>query len=326
MADFNFSLKGKRVWVAGETGMVGRAALRALQARGEGIEILSAPHAALDLTDQAATFSWIKKNRPDAVFMAAARVGGIGANAARPADFMRDNLAIAQNVIDGAHRADVERLLFLGSSCIYPRDAAQPIVEEALLTGPLEPTNEAYAIAKIAGLKMCQYYRAQYNRAYISAMPTNLYGPYDRFDAEAGHVIPAMMIKFIKAAERRDAHVSLWGSGRPLREFLHVDDLARALILLMERYDGAAPVNVGSGEEISIAALARMMKDVTGYRGAIAFDATKPDGTPRKLLDSSKMRAMGWTPSISLEQGLRDTYEWFLRQCTSAGAPAQKSA
>lgn len=309
MADI-YSLKGKRVWVAGETGMVGRAILRAL----DGAEILSAPHDALDLTDQAATFAWIKNNKPDAIFMAAAKVGGIGANAAQPADFIRDNLAIAQNVIEGAHRADVPRLLFLGSSCIYPRDAAQPIKEEALMTGPLEPTNEAYAIAKIAGMKMCQFYRAQYGRQYISAMPTNLYGPYDRFDENASHVIPAMMMKFHTAVKMRAPHVFLWGTGRPLREFLHVDDLAAALLCLMEKYDGAAPVNVGSGQEISIAGLAGLITKITGFEGSIIYDASRPDGTPRKLLDSAKMRAMGWEPDMPLEEGLRGVYAWYCGQ------------
>jgi len=302
-----FSLKGRRVWVAGETGMVGRAILRALR----DCEILSAPHAALDLTDQAATFAWIKNNRPDVIFMAAARVGGIGANAAQPADFIRDNLAIAQNVIEGAHRADVPRLLFLGSSCIYPRDAAQPIREDALMTGPLEKTNEAYAVAKIAGLKMCQFYKAQYGRSYMSAMPTNLYGPYDRFDENASHVIPAMMMKFHTAVKMRAPHVFLWGTGTPLREFLHVDDLAAALIRMMENYNGDAPVNIGSGDEISIAGLAALMKKVTGFEGSIIYDASRPDGTPRKLLDSSIMRAMDWAPIISLEEGLQDVYAWY---------------
>lgn len=318
MADI-FSLSGKRIWVAGQTGMVGHALLRALG--GYECDILSAPHAALDLTDQAATFSWLAKNKPDVVFMAAAKVGGIGANAAQPADFIRDNLAMAQNVIEGAHRADVPRLVFLGSSCIYPRDAVQPVREEALMTGPLEPTNEAYAIAKIAGLKLCQFYKAQYGRSYISAMPANLYGPYDRFDEETSHVIPAMMMKFDRAARMHAPHVFLWGSGRPLREFLHVDDLAAALVALAERYDAGAPVNIGSGDELSIAALANMMKEITGFGGSIIFDASRPDGMPRKLLDSSKMRNLGWAPSVSLEQGLREMYAWYRAQ-----KPARKSA
>jgi len=305
MAETFFPLDGKIVWVAGETGMVGRAITRALNVRG--VRILSAPHRTLDLSDQAATFEWIERYRPDAIFVAAARVGGIGANSAYPADFIRDNLAIAQNVIEGAHRTDVQRLLFLGSSCIYPKMAAQPIREEALMGGPLEPTNEAYAVAKIAGLKMCEFYSKQFGRDYISAMPTNLYGPYDRFDAENGHVIPAMMLKFMQAKD----HVALWGTGTPLREFLHVDDLATALLCLMERYSGTGHVNVGSGEEISIKDLASLMQKVTGFQGKIAFDDSKPDGAPRKLLDSSHMRALGWKPSISLEEGLAQTYAWY---------------
>lgn len=306
-----FSLAGKRIWVAGETGLVGRALVRALAPYD--VQLLSAPHRALDLTDQRATFDWMACHKPDAVFMAAARVGGIGANAAYPADFIRDNLAIAQNVIEGAHRADVPRLLFLGSSCIYPKNTSQPILEEALLTGPLEETNEAYAIAKIAGLKMCQFYQRQYDRSYISAMPTNLYGPYDRFDANASHVIPAMMLKFHRA---QGMPVDLWGTGAPLREFLHVDDLAAALVVMMERYHGEVPLNIGSGEEVSIAALAAMMTDVTGYRGEVRFDPSKPDGTLRKCLDSSKIRALGWQPRISLGRGLRETYAWFCDNVT----------
>lgn len=300
-----FPLHGKRVWVAGETGLVGRALLRALEAFD--VRLLSAPRWALDLTDQRATFDWIARNKPDVVFMAAARVGGIGANAARPADFIRDNLAIAQNVIEGAHLAGVPRLLFLGSSCIYPKDAPQPIAEESLLTGPLEETNEAYAIAKIAGLKMCQYYKRQFGRRYISAMPTNLYGPYDRFNEQNAHVIPAMMMKF----HRGGLFADLWGSGAPLREFLHVDDLAAALLVLAECYDGDTPVNIGSGQEISISALAGLMARITDFEGKIRFDPSRPDGTPRKLLDSSRMRALGWAPRIGLEEGLRDTYDWY---------------
>lgn len=300
-----FSLAGKRIWVAGETGLVGRAILRSLEKYD--IHLLSAPHWSLDLTNQKETFDWIARNKPDAIFMAAAKVGGIGANAEYPADFIRDNLAIAQNVIEGAHRADVQRLLFLGSSCIYPKQAPQPIKESALLTGPLEETNEAYAIAKITGLKMCQFYKRQYGRAYISAMPTNLYGPNDRFDKQASHVIPAMMLKFHEAGES----VDLWGTGKPLREFLHADNLAAALLIMMENYNGEAPLNIGSGEEISIKDLAALMKKITGFTGEIKFDASKPDGTARKLLDSSNMRALGWMPQIALEDGLRQTYEWF---------------
>ena len=307
-----FPLAGKIVWVAGETGMVGRSITRALTDRG--VRLLSAPHKVLDLTDQRATFDWIARYKPDAIFMAAAKVGGIGANAGFPADFIRDNLAIAQNVIEGAHRADIPKLLFLGSSCIYPKMASQPIAEDALMTGPLEPTNEAYAIAKIAGLKMCGFYARQYGRSYVSAMPTNLYGPYDRFDENAGHVIPAMMMKFHDAVSSHASSVTLWGTGTPLREFLHVDDLATALIAMMERYDGQGHVNIGGGEEVSIMELAHHMAAVTGFRGAIKFDASKPDGTPRKLLDSSRMRDLGWAPSVTLKDGLQSTYEWYCGQ------------
>jgi GDP-L-fucose synthase len=311
MADL-FSFKGKRIWVAGETGMVGRAIIRALG--NCDCTILRAPHAALDLTNQHATYSWLHHNKPDVVFLAAAKVGGIGANNSYPADFLRDNLSIAQNVIEGAYRANVQKLLFLGSSCIYPKMAQQPIREEALMTGPLEPTNEAYAIAKIAGLKMCEMYRRQYGASFIAAMPTNLYGPYDRFDAERSHVIPAMMMKYKKAMECGDRSVCVWGSGAALREFLHVDDLARALIVMMERYDAAMPINIGSGEDLSIASLAHLIKDVTGYTGEIEFDASKPDGTQRKLLDSSRMRALGWSPTITLSDGLSQTWDWYSKR------------
>ncbi len=309
MADIAYPLAGQKIWVAGETGLVGCALIRSLSSKN--VTILSAPHAMLDLTDQHATFEWIARERPDVIFVAAARVGGIGANISYPAEFIRDNLAIALNVIEGAHRADVNRLVYLGSSCAYPKFAAQPIGEDALLTGALEETNEAYAIAKIAGMKMCEFYRRQYGRHYIAAMPTNLYGPYDRFDVQASHVIPAMMMKFHEAVVTRALRVSLWGSGNPLREFLHTDDLAAALLCIAERYDSDMPINIGSGEEISIAALAQVMKEVTGYHGEIEFDSTKPDGTPRKLLDSSRLHALGWMPEIKLKDGLAATYEWF---------------
>lgn len=315
MADILYPLHGRKIWVAGETGMVGRAITASLVA--SGYNVVSAPHATLDLTDQRATFDWLAATKPDVIFMAAARVGGIGANKDYPADFIRDNLSIAQNLIDGAHRAGVERLVYLGSSCIYPKLAAQPICEEALMTGPLEPTNEAYALAKIAGLKLCQFYRQQYGRSYVSVMPTNLYGPHDNFDEDGGHVIPAMMAKFHRAREAGDPAVALWGTGRPLREFLHVSDLATALLAVCERYDGQAPVNIGNGEEFSIADLSVMVAVATGYKGAVSFDAAKPDGTPRKLLDSSRMRSLGWRPRIPLREGLAQTYAWY-----RAGAPS----
>lgn len=309
-----FSLTGKRIWVAGETGLVGQALLRALQ--GKDCKILHAPHGKLDLTLQHETYAWLKKNKPDAIFMAAAKVGGIGANKAYPADFIRDNLAIAQNVIDGAYKAGVKKLLFLGSSCIYPKMAAQPISEDALMTGPLEETNEAYAIAKIAGLKLCEMYRRQYGCSFISVMPTNLYGPHDRFDENAAHVIPAMMRKFHMAIAEGTLFIDFWGTGTPLREFLHVDDLTQALISLMENYDEAGPVNVGSGEEISIRDLAYLLKDITGFKGELQFNPDMPDGTPRKLLDSTKMRNLGWRPSIGLKTGLQETWGWFLENET----------
>ena len=327
MAERVYSLQGKRVFIAGETGLVGRSLLDQLQSID--CEILSAPHQTLDLCDQAATYRWLLNNKPDCIFMAAAKVGGIGANAAYPADFIRDNLAIVTNVVEGAYRAGVGRLLFLGSSCIYPRMALQPIAEEALLTGPLEPTNEPYAIAKIAGLKMVQSYRRQFGCRYIAAMPTNLYGPYDRFDSESGHVIPAMIAKFHRAKTEGAAEVILWGSGSPLREFLYARDLACALVMMMEQYDDDKALNIGSGEEISILDLADMIANVVGYCGDIRFDASKPDGTPRKLIDSSKLKALGWQAQTQLRDGLRLTYQWYLekggitipagRSCASSG-------
>ncbi len=305
--------------------MVGRSLIRALKSHD--IELLSAPHSELDLTGQRQTYLWLQTARPDVIFMAAGRVGGIGANMACPADFIRDNLMIAQNVIEGAYRAGVERLLYLGSSCIYPTNAAQPIVEEALLTGPLEETNEAYAVAKIAGLKLCTHYRRQFGCSFISAMPTNLYGPHDRFHADHSHVIPAMMMKFHRAKENNDSHVVLWGTGNPLREFLHVDDLANALVHMAGHYDGETALNIGSGEEINIRALAALMKDITGYQGAVLFDDGKPDGMMRKCLDSSKIRALGWVPSVCLEEGLKAAYAWYCAQENAlASAPLKKTA
>lgn len=304
-----YSISGKKIWVAGETGLVGRSLLDALKTCD--VQILSAPRSSLDLTNQNATFDWISQHKPDLIFMAAARVGGIGANAAFPADFIRDNLSISLNVIDGAHRAGVERLVYLGSSCIYPRDAKNPIREDALFTGPLEVTNEAYAMAKIAGLKLCAHYRTQYGRKYVSVMPTNLYGPYDRFDEHASHVIPAMMLKFHKAKERGDRSVTLWGTGNPLREFLYAPDLADALIVVAERYDDSLPINISSGHEVSIRDLACLMADVTGFEGNIIFDSSMPDGTPRKFLDSQKISALGWSPTTDLKTGIQKTYKWF---------------
>ncbi len=294
------------MWIAGQTGLVGRSLTDELQ--NHDVLLLSAPHSALDLTQQQATFDWLAAHKPDVVFMAAGRVGGIGANVEYPADFIRDNLSMTLNVIDGAHKAGVDRLVFLGSSCIYPRDATNPIGEDALLTGALEPTNEAYAIAKIAGLKLCEHYRAQYGRNYISVMPTNLYGGYDNFDKDGGHVIPAMMIKFMEAKKAGADKVTLWGTGAPLREFLYAPDLVRALVLVAQAYDDAAPINVGSGEEVSIYDLAHLIARVTGFEGDIVFDDSKPDGTPRKFLDSSKINSLGWRAQTKLEAGLREVY------------------
>lgn len=297
-----YALAGKRVWVAGHRGMVGQAMCRQLQSRQAAL--LVAPRQTLDLRRQDDVMRWIDANRPDAIVLAAATVGGIDANRTRPAEFIYDNLMIAANVVEAAHRCGVGRLLYLGSSCIYPRDAAQPMAEDALLTGPLEPTNRAYALAKIAGLELCRAYRVQYGRDYIAAMPCNLYGPGDRFDPVQSHVIPALVMKICAARDAGADAVTLWGTGGPLREFLHVDDLAVGLCVLLESYSGAEPVNIGSGEEISIAALARMIAALAGYYGEIRFDPAMPDGTPRKILDSARMRGLGWMPRVAFGDGL----------------------
>lgn len=307
-----FDLAGKRIWVAGHDGMVGRALLRALEK--EQCTVLSVGRKELDLRVQADVERWMMAQKPDVVFVAAATVGGIGANMARPAEFIYDNLAIAAHVIHGAHKAGVRKLLYLGSSCIYPRMAEQPMVEEALLSGKLEPTNQWYAVAKIAGLKMAQAYREQYGCDFISAMPTNLYGPYDRFDAESSHVIPALMLKLHAAKMAGAAQAEVWGSGKALREFLHVDDLAAALMVLMKQYSGSEPVNVGTGIDVSIRELAGMLAKVVGYAGKLHFDANRPDGSPRKLLDSSRMARLGWKPRIGLREGLEATYQWYREQ------------
>jgi GDP-L-fucose synthase len=303
--------RSSRVFVAGGRGMVGSAIVRRLRA--EGIEDILAPtRSELDLRSQAAVDAWMAEMRPTHVFLAAAKVGGILANDRYPADFIRDNLQIQTNVIDAAWRNGVTKLLFLGSSCIYPKLAPQPIREEYLLTGPLEPTNEWYAIAKIAGLKMCQAYRRQYGFDAICAMPTNLYGPGDNFDLENSHVLPALIRKFHEAKLRGDAEVVIWGTGTPRREFLHVDDLADACVFLMRDYDGEAPINVGVGEDIAIRELAELVARVVGYEGAIVNDPSKPDGTPRKLLDVSRLTAMGWKARVPLEEGVRATWRWFV--------------
>jgi GDP-L-fucose synthase len=304
-----FALKGRRIWVAGHRGMVGAAIVRRL--RREGVEALTIERERLDLTRQSAVEDWLLETRPDAVVLAAAKVGGILANDSSPVDFLEQNLAMACNVISAAHRADVNRLLFLGSSCIYPRQAPQPLREDALLSAPLEPTNQWYAVAKIAGVKLAQAYRRQFGRDYISALPTNLYGPGDNFDPDTSHVIPALIRKAHLAKMTGASEMMIWGSGEPRREFLHVDDCADALVRLLAGYSGEAPVNVGSGEDLPIQALAELVARIVGFGGRIVNDLAKPDGAPRKLLSIDKLRAMGWRPSISLEAGIASTYAWF---------------
>ena len=309
------TVRGKRVWVAGHRGMVGSALVRRL-AR-EGCEVLTVGRETCDLTDQAQSRAWIRDARPDMVIVAAARVGGILANMTYPVDFLRDNLLIETNVIEGAHAVGVEKLVFLGSSCIYPRDAAQPITEDALLTGPLEPTNQWYAIAKIAGIRLCQAYRQQYGSHFISAMPTNLYGPHDNFDLQSSHVIPALIRKAHRAKLAGESGMEIWGTGTPCREFLHVDDMADATMFLLKHYDGAEHVNVGSGKDLPIAAVARIVMEVVGLEGDLRHDLTKPDGTLRKLMAADKLRGLGWSPSIGLRDGLAATYRWFLENVES---------
>lgn len=293
---------GARVCVAGHRGMVGQALVRALRTRGCEPQLLGRD--SVDLREQAAVRSWFDAHRPEQVFLAAARVGGIGANSELPVDFLYDNLMIEANIFDAAFRVGVEKILFLGSSCIYPKFAPQPIPEEALLTGPLEPTNEWYAIAKIAGIKLAQAYRQQHGCDYISAMPTNLYGPGDNFDLGSSHVLPALVRKVMEAIENGRDEVMLWGTGAPLREFLHVDDCADACLFLMERYSDRDHVNVGSGQEVTIADLASLIGRIAGFEGRFTYDPSKPDGTPRKLLDSTRLRKLGWKPSIALADGI----------------------
>ena len=307
-----YELKGKRVWVAGHRGMVGSALVRRL--RSEGCEILTVSRSDVDLTRQEPTERWIAEHRPQAVFVAAARVGGILANATRPAEFLYDNLAMETNIIHGAFKAGVEKLLFLGSSCIYPKHAPQPIPESALLTSALEPTNEWYAIAKIAGLKLCQAYREQYGVDFVSAMPTNLYGPGDNWDLETSHVVPALIRKAHEAKMSNAGELVLWGSGAPRREFLHVDDCADALVEIMKRYSDREHINVGSGEDLEIRELATVIADVVGFKGRIFHDLTKPDGTPRKLMSGEKLKALGWKPRIGLREGLANAYQAFLEE------------
>jgi GDP-L-fucose synthase len=308
--DKAFELKGKRVFVAGHRGMVGSALVRRL-AR-EDCEVLAVARSELDLLDQAGVRRWMSEHRPDAVVVAAAKVGGILANDRLPGDFLYENLVVQTNIVEAAFRSEVQKLLFLGSSCIYPKFAPQPIPEEALLTGPLEPTNEWYAIAKIAGLKLCQAYRRQHGVDYISAMPANLYGPGDNFDLAGSHVVPALMRKAHEAKQTGGKAIAVWGSGRPRREFLHVDDAADALVWLLKNYSDESHVNVGSGEDITVAELARTIVSVVGADAQITLDPTKPDGTPRKLLDVSRLFETGWRPRYSLRGGLEQTYAWFL--------------
>ena len=306
----NYSLKGKRVWVAGHGGMVGSALSRRLER--EHCILVSVAHSALDLTRQSDVEAWMDEWRPDAVFLAAARVGGIVANSTSPVDFLEDNLSIATNVIHAAARGGVEKLLFLGSSCIYPKFAEQPIKEDQLLKGPLEPTNEWYAVAKIAGLMLCRAYRRQHACDFISAMPTNLYGPRDNFDLNSSHVIPALIRKAHEAKAEGKGEFVIWGSGSPRREFLHVDDAADALVYLMTHYSDEEHVNVGCGSDVTIKELASLVADVIEFEGEIATDPSKPDGTPRKLLDVSKLVNLGWRPKIELREGVAQTYRWYL--------------
>jgi GDP-L-fucose synthase len=300
-----------RVFVAGHGGLVGSAVVRRLQAEGF-TRVLTATREQLDLRDQAAVNYWFRANRPEYVFLVAGTVGGILANATRPAEFIYDNMMIHATVVHAAHLFPVTRLLYLGSSCIYPRECAQPMKEEHLLSGLLEPTNEPYAIAKIAGIKLCQAYRKQYGCDFISAMPTNLYGPNDNFDLTSSHVLPALIRKFHDAKREGRAEVPIWGTGSPRREFLHVDDLADACVFLMRRYDAAEHVNVGTGEDLTIRELAEMVRDIVHPQAQLVFDTSKPDGTPRKLLDVSRLRALGWRHRIPLHEGVAASYRWFL--------------
>jgi GDP-L-fucose synthase len=292
--------------------MVGSAIVRRLAS--EGCEILTVSRTEVDLKNQAEVSAWVEKTRPDAVFLAAAKVGGILANDSFPADFLYDNLMIEANIIEASHRVGLEKLLFLGSSCIYPKFAAQPITEDALLTGPLEPTNEWYAIAKIAGIKLAQAYRKQHGADFISAMPTNLYGPGDNFDLNSSHVMPAIIRKAHEAKLRGDKEIVVWGTGTPRREFLHVDDCADACVHLMKVYSDTTHVNVGSGDDVTILELTKIVCEVVGFTGEIVHDLTKPDGTPRKLMSADKLRELGWAPKIGLEEGVRTTYKWFLEK------------
>lgn len=313
-----FPLAGKRVWVAGHRGMVGSALLRRLER--ENCTILTAKRRELDLTDQTSTRKWLNDHRPDAVFVAAAKVGGIVANSSFPAEFLYENLMIGANIIEAAYRTGTAKLVYLGSSCIYPKASAQPIEESALLAGPLESTNEWYAIAKISGLKLCEAFRRQFGADFVSAMPSNLYGPGDNFNPETSHVIPGLMHKAHEAKTRKLRKLIVWGSGTPRREFLHVDDCADALVRVMTHYSENEHINVGSGEDIAIADLAALVAKIVGFKGELVYDSRKPDGTPRKLMSPKKMRALGWTARVSLSDGLSEVYAWYLRHRASQSA------
>ena len=306
----NFSLSGKRIFVAGHTGMVGSAIVRLLN--NIDCEILTVSSQELDLKQSSKVDKWFDDHRPDAVFLAAAKVGGILANSSYPADFLIDNLSIQNSVITNAFKYKVKKLMFLGSSCIYPRNAKQPIKESSLLTGILEPTNEAYAIAKIAGIKLCQFYRKQYGVDYVSVMPTNLYGPGDNFHPKNSHVVAALISKFYEAVKLNKEEVIIWGTGKPLREFMHVDDLAEGLIFLMENYSEYEHINIGTGKEISIKEFAEIIKNISGWKGKIKFDDSYPDGMPRKVMDINKISKLGWYSKIELKVGLKQAYKWFI--------------
>lgn len=319
-----FSLTGKKVWVAGHRGMVGSALIRRLAS--EACTVVTAERAQVDLISQEATHRFVADEQPQVVIIAAAKVGGIAANARYPVDFLYHNLMIQSNIMVASHKYNVQKLLFLGSSCIYPKFAPQPITEDALLTGSLEPTNEWYAIAKIAGIKLAQAYRIQHGRDFISAMPTNLYGPCDNFDLETSHVMPALIRKIHEAKQNGSPNVTVWGTGTPRREFMHVDDCADALIHALHHYSELEHINIGTNQDITISELAHMIADIVGFRGGIVHDHSKPDGTPRKLMSSERLRHLGWEPRVSLKQGINHTYRWYLDQSQQAPNDHDRSA
>lgn len=309
-----------KIYVAGHRGLVGSAIVRSIESQGEHTWI-GRTRAELNLLDRDSVFSFLASETPDAVVIAAAKVGGIHANSTFPVQFLSENMQIETNLMDGSHSAGIEKLLFLGSSCVYPKFAQQPIKEEYLLTGELESSNEAYALAKISGLKLVQAYRKQYGHKWISAMPTNMYGPGDNFDLENSHVLPALIRKFHNAKQQNDENVTLWGTGSPKREFLHADDLGTACVFLLENYDSDVPINIGTGKDISIAELASLIKEIVGFEGGIIWDSSKPDGTPRKLLDVSRIRNLGWAPETELRSGITSTYQWYENQIDSSNKP-----